>query len=93
MGLSTALYTRSSLSVDSVDLLPSSQCVCFASRLSCFILVLMCFTHVSLLSRCMPRYFTSFFWGRSTLPISTVGQVWLRRVNVICVDYSLDAKK
>jgi hypothetical protein len=39
MGLSAALYRRSSLSVDSVDLLPSSQCVCFASRLSCFLLV------------------------------------------------------
>jgi hypothetical protein len=28
-------------------------------------------------SRCMPRYFTSFFCGRSTLAICTVGQVWL----------------
>jgi hypothetical protein len=46
----------------------------------------MCFAHVSLLSRCMPRYFTSFFQGISTLPICTVGQVWLRRVNVRCVD-------
>jgi hypothetical protein len=36
---------------------------------------LMCFAHVSLLPRCMPRYFTSFFWGRRTLPISTVEQV------------------
>jgi hypothetical protein len=40
----------------------------------------MCFAHVNLLSRCMPRFFTSFFWGRSTLPIYTVGQAWLRRV-------------
>jgi hypothetical protein len=47
---------------------------------------LICFAHVSLLSRCMPRYFTSFFWGRSTLPICTVRQVWLLRVNVICVN-------
>jgi hypothetical protein len=46
----------------------------------------MCFVHVSLLSRCMPRYFTSFFWGRAPLPICTVGQVWLHRVNVIYVD-------
>jgi hypothetical protein len=30
MGLSTALYRRSLLSIDSVDLLPSSQCSCFA---------------------------------------------------------------
>jgi hypothetical protein len=44
------------------------------------------FAHVSFLSRCMPRYFTSFFWGRSALPIFTVGQVWFRRLNVICVD-------
>jgi hypothetical protein len=36
MGLSTALYRGSLLSVDSVDL-PSSQCICFALRLSCFL--------------------------------------------------------
>jgi hypothetical protein len=30
MGLSTALYRKSLLSIDSVDLLPSSQCICFA---------------------------------------------------------------
>jgi hypothetical protein len=35
MGLSTALYRNSLLSIDSVDLLPSSQCNCFAFRLSC----------------------------------------------------------
>jgi hypothetical protein len=53
--------------------------------LSWFLSVLMCFAHVSLLSRCMPSYFISYFWGRATLPICTVGQVWLRRVIVICV--------
>jgi hypothetical protein len=47
---------------------------------------LMYISNVRLPSRCMPRYFTSFFWGRSTLPIFVVGQVWFRRVNVICVD-------
>jgi hypothetical protein len=46
----------------------------------------MCFAHVNLLSKCMARYFTSFLWGRSTLPICTVGQVWLCVVNIICVD-------
>jgi hypothetical protein len=30
MGLSTALYRRCLLSVGSVNLLPNSQCVCFA---------------------------------------------------------------
>jgi hypothetical protein len=63
---------RSLLSIDSVDLLLSSQCICFAFMLSCFRLVLMCFAHVGLLSRCIPRYFTSFSWGRSTLPIGYV---------------------
>jgi hypothetical protein len=48
---------------------------------------LMCFAHVSLLSRCMSRYCTSFSWGRSRLPICIVGQVCLYRVNVICVDF------
>jgi hypothetical protein len=43
----------------------------------------------SLLSTCMPRYFTSFSWGRSTLPIRTVGQLLLRKVNVIYVDLLL----
>jgi hypothetical protein len=62
-----------------VDLLPSSQFICFAFRLSCFLLVLICFVHVSLLSKCMPRYFTSFLWGRSTFPICIGGDVWLRR--------------
>jgi hypothetical protein len=32
MGLSTALYMRSLISIDSVDLLPSSQFICFAFR-------------------------------------------------------------
>jgi hypothetical protein len=35
MDLSTALYRSSLLSIDGVDLLPSSQCICFAFRLSC----------------------------------------------------------
>jgi hypothetical protein len=43
--------------------------------LSCFLWVLMCFAHVSLLSRYLPKYFTSFFWGRSTLLTCTDGQV------------------
>jgi hypothetical protein len=85
MGLSTALYRRSLLSVDSLDL-PSSQCIRFPFRLSWFLLVLMCSVRVNLLSRCMSRYFTWLFWGRATLPICTVRQVWLRRVNIICVD-------
>jgi hypothetical protein len=90
VGLSTALCRRSLLSVGSVDLLPSTQCICFAFTLSCFLFVLKCFAHVSLLWRCMPRYFTSFFWGRSPLSICTIGHIWLRRVNVkfewICFD-------
>jgi hypothetical protein len=36
--------------------LPTSQCTCFAFRLSCFIL-LTCFAHVNLLPRCMPQLF------------------------------------
>jgi hypothetical protein len=56
MGLSTALYRRSLLS--SIDLLPGSQLNCFAFRLSCFLLDLMCFAHVGILSKCMPWYFT-----------------------------------
>jgi hypothetical protein len=40
MGLSTALYRRSLLSIDSVDLLPSSQCICFAVGLNWFLFLL-----------------------------------------------------
>jgi hypothetical protein len=47
MGLSTALYRRSSFSIDRVDL-PSNQCICFAFWLSWFLLVLMWFVHVRL---------------------------------------------
>jgi hypothetical protein len=43
--------------------------------------ILMCFAYISLLSGCMPRYFTSLFWGRSTLRTGLVAMV-----NVICVD-------
>jgi hypothetical protein len=81
MGLSTALY-RSLLSIDTVDFLLSSQCICFAFWLSCFLLVLMCFDRVSLQLRWMPRYFTSFLWSRSTLAICTVGQVWLVFIHI-----------
>jgi hypothetical protein len=31
--------------------------------LSCFLFVLMCLAHIILLSKCMPRYFTSFYLG------------------------------
>jgi hypothetical protein len=68
--LSTALYRRSLLSIDSVDLL-SSQFICFA------------FAHVSLLSRCILMHFISFFCGRATLPICNVQQVSLRRVDLL----------
>jgi hypothetical protein len=50
------------------------------------LLDLMCFAYVSLLSICMPRQFTSFFWGAETLPICTFRQVWLHMVNVRCVN-------
>jgi hypothetical protein len=38
MCLSTPLYWRILLSIDSVNLLSSNQCICFAFRLSCFLL-------------------------------------------------------
>lgn len=64
--------------------------LCFFSlylRLSCFVLDLMHFAHVSILSRSImvhPNCFTYLslsLFARATLPICTVGQVWLRRVN------------
>jgi hypothetical protein len=46
VGLNTALCRRSLLSIDGVDSLPSSRCICFAFKWSRFLLVLMCFAHV-----------------------------------------------
>jgi hypothetical protein len=61
MGLSTALYRRSLLSTDSVVLLPRSLCLCFALRLRRFLLVLMCFSHVSFLKIHVQVF--PFVWG------------------------------
>jgi hypothetical protein len=68
MGLNTALYRGSLLSIDSVDR-PSSQWVCLAFRFICFLLDLLRFAYVSILQRCMPWYSTSLFLGRLTLPM------------------------
>jgi hypothetical protein len=67
MGLSTALYRRSLLSIDSVDLLPSSQCICFAVWLSCFLLILMFFAHTLTQNFKTQNY---CFWG--ALPSSGI---------------------
>jgi hypothetical protein len=50
MGLSIALYRRSLLSSDSVDLLPGTQCICFAFSLNCFLLDFICFAHVRIIN-------------------------------------------
>jgi hypothetical protein len=73
MGFSTALYRIHLLSIYSVNLLPSNQCISFASWVTCSLFLLYMFEHISLLSRCIHMYFTYYFWGRATLPISTVG--------------------
>jgi hypothetical protein len=80
MVLSTALYRRSLLSVDSVDLLPSSHCICFDFRLSCFLLPMSVFY----LGTC-PGISLHFSEVDQQMPICTVRQVWLHWVNVICV--------
>jgi hypothetical protein len=87
IGLITTLYKSNFLSIDSVDCLPSSQHIFLNLRLSCFLFILICFAQVSLRSRCISRYFTSFSCGRATLFIWAVGQVKFLVVNVICADF------
>jgi hypothetical protein len=51
-----------------------------------FLLALVCFAVVSLLIKMLAQVFYSGLCSRATSPICTVGQVWLLRVNEICVD-------
>jgi hypothetical protein len=81
-----ASYSRSFFSMVSCDRLHSNQYVLLNLRLSCFLFVVICSFHVSLRSRCIPKYFTSFTWGNDTLSILTVGHVAFLTVEVICND-------
>jgi hypothetical protein len=59
ISLSIVLYMRSLLLVESFDLLPSNQYILVRVIPSCFRFAKMRLPHVSLLSRCSPRYLTS----------------------------------
>jgi hypothetical protein len=71
------------------DFRPSNQHILVRVIPSCFRFAKMCLCQVSLLSRCSPRYLTSF-WGSCTLFIWTRGHVSLRVVNVTWIDLDSD---
>jgi hypothetical protein len=73
---------RSLLLMDSFDLCPSKQYILVRVVRSCFQFAKMCLCHVSLLSRCIPRYLISSSWWSYTLFIWTGGHVSLHAVNV-----------
>uniref|UniRef100_A0A2A4J363 Uncharacterized protein n=1 Tax=Heliothis virescens TaxID=7102 RepID=A0A2A4J363_HELVI len=88
-GLRIILYIRSLLSTESFELRAISQYM-FRNRM--FVssrLVLMCFFHVNLLSRCIPRYLTESLWGRVLSPNRTGEQFPFLSVKVMWID--LDA--
>ena len=71
---------------ESGDVLPISQ---YNSRVlwsKCFLVFRTCSFHVSRLSKCKPRYLIVSVRGMIELFMYTVGQVFLRSVNVICAD-------
>jgi hypothetical protein len=58
MGLSIVLYISSLFSSDSGEFFPITHFICLVLWSSCFLFVMMCSFHVSLLSKCRPRYLT-----------------------------------
>src|SRR5204863_8016568 len=81
-GLRITLYNRSLLARESLEFLPISQYIFLSFRPSCRRFVKMGFCHVSLLSKCIPRYFAFSDCGRGWLLRNTGGQVSLLMVNV-----------
>ena len=86
IGLIIVLYIRSLLSVDSREFLPSNHCSSIVLMFICFFFFARCCFHVSLASKCRPRYFTVCFCGICMLFIVTAGHISFRRINDICAD-------
>lgn len=75
------------LYIDSSDFLPMSQYIFLAVSSSCFLLVLICLAHVSLLSRCIPRYLTTSAVGSGCPYSFTCGQFPFLVANVMWTDF------
>src|ERR1700744_3189495 len=73
--------------MDSFDFRPMSQYIFDFWIFSCLRLVIMCFDQFNLLSRCMPRYFTSDTLGILTPFSDTAGHVLFFSVKVTCADF------
>lgn len=86
MGLIIHLYINSLFSSERGDLELIRDLNLFSCISRAFLLVCICFFHVSLLSRCIPRYFTSFACGISEWLRVIGGHVSRLRVNVTCTD-------
>jgi len=86
MTLRIVLYNSILFSIDSCDLLPSSQYILLNWIRSCFRLVNMCFLQFNLRSRCGPKYLASSAW-RIFKPLKVIGGHIFLQVNVICIDF------
>jgi hypothetical protein len=86
IGFSIVLQIRSLLSNARREFRPSNQYICRNFSPSCLLFVKMCLRHVSLLSRCMPKYLVSSARGIIT-PLRVTGAQTSRfRVKVTCTD-------
>ena len=75
MGFTIVLYISKLFSSDSFDFLPMIQYMRWSCNPSCFLLVKMCFCHVSLRSRWMPKYVAISLCGICCPFSATAGQV------------------
>jgi len=85
MVLRIVLYISNLFSSDSFDFLPMIQYMRWSFNPSCFLLVNMCFCHVSLQSRWMPRYLAVCPCGICCAFYVTAGQVSCFKEKVIWV--------
>ena len=74
------------MSSDSGEFFPISHFISLVLWSSCFLFVMMCSFHVSLRSKCRPRYLAIVPRGMTVWLILTAGHCPLRRVNIMCVD-------
>jgi hypothetical protein len=89
MGFRIVLYISNLFSSDCSDFLPMIQYMRWSCNPSCFLLVNMCFCHVSLRSRWMPKYLAVSPCGICCPSNVTAGQVSRFREKVMWVDLFL----
>jgi hypothetical protein len=89
------LYRSTLLSRGAGDFLPMTQYKCFTFRSICFLFFFLsfffffaiCYGHVSLESKCRPRYFAVGDCGITVLFMCTAGYCTFLSVKVTCTDF------